>query len=326
MRSSTAPRIEHDATVRVGAGGAHWTARTVNISVGGMFVATDTPLEPGTRAQLSVNLHDGATPVDAAGEVVWSRDGGMAIRFVDIDQIGKNRINRLVQRRRDASGVNRRDVRLRLAALPAPLRATAREVSDTGVMLEAELPWLKLGGAVTTEADAEVRTGVVRWVGLDVTRAGSARLRIFVDTTGASEDSREDQAQPPLVAEPFPAARETAPQGGAWKWLVGAGAGALLAAGGFMAFRPAAPQPVLLPPSSVEREPPRQSVPKTVSVPKASDEAQAAAPKASGGAQAGPKASDGAQAAPKVVKAAAPTKATPAVKRVRAKRPGRGRR
>ena len=56
----------------------------------------------------------------------------------------------------------------------------AREQSGESVLLEAELPWLTLGSQIDTELDGHVQHGRVRWVGLDVTRRGAARLRILV--------------------------------------------------------------------------------------------------------------------------------------------------
>jgi hypothetical protein len=92
----------------------------------------------------------------------------------------------------------KRKVRIKLAGLPAPLRAVARDLSEQGVMLEAELPWLKLGSAVTTEVAAgRERVGRLKWVGIDVAPSGAARLRVSVDFTpeGASG------ATPPVVEE-----------------------------------------------------------------------------------------------------------------------------
>jgi hypothetical protein len=69
---------------------------------------------------------------------------------------------------------------MRLESLSQPLRAMAREQNGESVILEAELPWLTLGSQVDTEVDGHLQHGRVRWVGLDVTRRGAARLRILV--------------------------------------------------------------------------------------------------------------------------------------------------
>jgi len=94
MRSVNAPRVAHDATVEIGSGGR---ARAVNLSTGGIFVAADETFDPGEQVHLKVNLKDGATPLDVDAEVVWKEDGGMALRFKELDDVAKRRITRLVQ-------------------------------------------------------------------------------------------------------------------------------------------------------------------------------------------------------------------------------------
>src|SRR5437868_10435612 len=77
-------------------------------------------------------------------------------------------------------------VRIKLGALPAPLRAVVRDESHGGILIEAELPWLTVGSEVQTEfPDGREKAGRVHWFGVDATRAGSARLRIFVDLSAA---------------------------------------------------------------------------------------------------------------------------------------------
>jgi hypothetical protein len=96
-------------------------------------------------------------------------------------------------------GTKARPARMRLEGLKAPLRAMAREQDGDGVILEAELPWLTLGSVVTTEMEpGRAVTGRIKWVGLDVTRRGAARLRILV---------AEEDGVPP-VEKPRPEARK----------------------------------------------------------------------------------------------------------------------
>lgn len=74
------------------------------------------------------------------------------------------------------------NVRIKLGALPAPLRAIMRDESHGGMLIEAELPWLTVGSEIQAEfPDGREKSGRVHWFGVDATRAGSARLRIFVD-------------------------------------------------------------------------------------------------------------------------------------------------
>jgi hypothetical protein len=63
------------------------------------------------------------------------------------------------------------------------MRAQARAHSDGRLVLEAELPWLQLGAQCTAELpDGRSIDGTVHWIGLDMTRSGTARLRILVNT------------------------------------------------------------------------------------------------------------------------------------------------
>src|SRR5690242_9203288 len=167
MRSLEAPRVPHDATVEFGTGAR---ARAVNLSVGGIFVAAEAPLDPGAQLRLKVNLRDGSAPLDVAGEVVWRAARGMAVRFLGLDEDSRLRIQHVVKRR-ETTSLGKRDVRIHLPSLNAPLRASARDMSDRGVMVEAELPWLRLGSQVTTELSPDrACDGRVQWIGLDVTR------------------------------------------------------------------------------------------------------------------------------------------------------------
>jgi hypothetical protein len=281
MRSVNAPRVAHDATVEIGAGGR---ARAVNLSTGGIFVAADETFDPGEQVHLKVNLKDGATPLDVDAEVVWKEDGGMALRFKELDDVAKRRITRLVQKR-EPTIFGKRDVRIHLPSLPAPLRATARDLTERGVMIEAELPWLRLGSPVTTELSADrACDGKVQWIGLDVTRAGSARLRIFVDL---AEDGAEG-APPPAVLgssdDAFPTAgaafgASDAPRRN-WRWVWPSIAMVGMLACGAMAtaLLRQPPTPTLLPTAPPEREAPVARLPKSVAVPPQKVEVASVAP------------------------------------------------
>jgi hypothetical protein len=181
MRSVDSPRVLHDATVELGSGSR---ARSVNLSTTGILVSSQEKLEKGEKLRLKVNLHDGAIPLEVGCEVVRAAGDGVGLRFTDLDDLSRQRIQRLVQKREPTS-VGKRDVRIHLPSLSTPLRASAREINDAGVMIEADLPWLRLGSAVTAELSPErACDGHVSWIGLDVTRRGEARLRIFVDFAG----------------------------------------------------------------------------------------------------------------------------------------------
>ena len=293
MRSTAAPRIDLDTAVTVEAEEA-FTGRVKNLSVGGIFVETVKVLPPGEQVGLMVEMRDGQGPLAAQGEVVWARTNqnnvgpGMALRFLELDELSQRRIEKLVAlNTREPTGMFRRDVRIRLPALPSPLRAVARDSTEAGIMLEAELPWLQLGAEVVTElSPTEARVGRVQWIGLDVTRSGSARLRIFVESEKAEGEARPlpaaappgssmpmavAMAQQPMVAPPPAAPRARA----AWKsWAQVAVAGLLATGVTAFVMRPPAPAQVL---RSAMAEPavkatPHPPIPSVVAVPKAKPE------------------------------------------------------
>lgn len=70
-----------------------WTGLTMNISEGGVFVATHVMLEPGSLVGLHLELPNRGHRIMTLGEVVWSRDytgdddvpPGLGIKFVGLD-------------------------------------------------------------------------------------------------------------------------------------------------------------------------------------------------------------------------------------------------
>lgn len=256
MRSVNAPRVAHDATVEFGEG---HRARAVNLSTGGIFIAANESLDPGAQVHLKVNLRDGASPLDVDAQVLRRADGGMALQFVELDDVAKRRIQRLVQKR-EPTQFGKRDVRIHLPSLSAPLRASARDLTERGVMIEAELPWLRLGSQVTTELSSDrACDGRVQWIGLDVTRSGSARLRIFVDLTEERADGTPVGPPPAVVAADdamLVGSDEPSRARGRLRWLWPSLALTGLVATGLLSVallrRP--PAPMLLPTAPPERD------------------------------------------------------------------------
>lgn len=80
-------------------------ARIENLSEGGIFVRTSTPLERGTRA----TLRFGTSGVEAPARVVWSRmEGqggppGMGLVFEDLQDGVRDAIRRLIEEDRSPS-------------------------------------------------------------------------------------------------------------------------------------------------------------------------------------------------------------------------------
>jgi uncharacterized protein (TIGR02266 family) len=81
------PRYERQLDVEVVADGKKLTSRTVNISLGGLFLDSSIPLELGVTVQLRFTLPTQPEPVEVAGDVRWvvKKDGGahngIGIRF-----------------------------------------------------------------------------------------------------------------------------------------------------------------------------------------------------------------------------------------------------
>ncbi len=163
----------------------------------------------------------------------------------------------LVKASREPTGtITAEPARIKLAPLGTPLRALARAHSDGRLVLEAELPWLQLGAACTAElADGRSVDGKVHWIGLDMTRSGTARLRILVDTQKAAK-SIQLSVHDADVQELLPPPRTKRA-----RWLLPLVSTVLAAlAGGLASHVLAPPQPQLLPtaeaqPAAVARAP-----------------------------------------------------------------------
>lgn len=76
-------------------------ARIGNLSEGGLFLRTSTPLTLGSRAVLRF----GEPGVEAAATVVWARSSetsggpaGMGLQFVEVDEPRREQIRRLLER------------------------------------------------------------------------------------------------------------------------------------------------------------------------------------------------------------------------------------
>lgn len=78
-------------------------ARIGNLSEGGLFLRTSTPLERGARA---VVRFGGDQPIEASARVVWSRlegqggPAGMGLAFEEIDDLRLAAIRRIVETER----------------------------------------------------------------------------------------------------------------------------------------------------------------------------------------------------------------------------------
>ena len=160
-------------------------------------------------------------------------------------------------------------VRIKLSSLPAPLRAVVRDESHGGMLIEAELPWLTVGSDIQAEfPDGREKAGRVHWFGVDATSAaGSARLRIFVDLSSATDGV---PAQLPDVAA------WTTPRRRLWPWAL---ATAILMVASSIAVYVLArrPPPPALPPPPLTAQAAPQRPPEPVIAPQTPPEPSAAA-------------------------------------------------
>jgi type IV pilus assembly protein PilZ len=83
---------------------------SVNISRGGMFVATSTPLDIDTKIKLSIKLEHGDSLIEGEGAVVRCQEKdrddptctpGMAIRFIKLSTKSREIVNEIVRKREE---------------------------------------------------------------------------------------------------------------------------------------------------------------------------------------------------------------------------------
>jgi len=90
----SAPRANLIVTVQTSGKSFAYSEFTYDVSEGGLFVTTESPLEHGTAVDLEFSLPEGQSPVTAKGEVVHvispakarnsSHQAGMGIKFLEI--------------------------------------------------------------------------------------------------------------------------------------------------------------------------------------------------------------------------------------------------
>ena len=106
-----------------------------------------------------------------------------------------------------------RDVRVKFASLPVPLRVAARDQSESAILIEGDLPWLAIGTSLGLELPNGIqKAGRVQSFDIDVTPGGSARLRILADLSPAG--SRPPEPVPgddPAPAPPQASSPRLAP-------------------------------------------------------------------------------------------------------------------
>jgi uncharacterized protein (TIGR02266 family) len=76
-----------------------------NLSQNGIYLTCKRPLSPGTRLELQFKVEEKSRPhfVSVLGEVIWinnsdKNESGMGIRFINLDEISKEKIQNLIRR------------------------------------------------------------------------------------------------------------------------------------------------------------------------------------------------------------------------------------
>jgi hypothetical protein len=77
--------------------GLRMADRAMDLSEGGLSIATSEPLEPMTLVSLRLDLPHTRTPVDVLGRVMWTKPGAMGIRFESSDARVFDSLNRMRQ-------------------------------------------------------------------------------------------------------------------------------------------------------------------------------------------------------------------------------------
>ena len=76
---------------------------TANVSLGGVFIVTDTPLEVGTRFRLRLRLPFRKRPLETLGEVRWVQESdgvmnaGMGVLFDGLSGADQRAVERMIR-------------------------------------------------------------------------------------------------------------------------------------------------------------------------------------------------------------------------------------
>lgn len=76
--------------------GRTWVGKTLNLSLGGLKVESDAPLEPPHQVRLSLSLPDGGSGISAVSLMVRRDSNGLAFAFVDLERSALDRIRTFV--------------------------------------------------------------------------------------------------------------------------------------------------------------------------------------------------------------------------------------
>lgn len=98
------PRTEVYASVDLSSENNFWSGLSMNMSEGGLFVATHHPVPAGTRLLLHMRLPFESEPIVTVVEVRWTRGysgqddvpPGLGLQFVDTDAASLTKIRKFV--------------------------------------------------------------------------------------------------------------------------------------------------------------------------------------------------------------------------------------
>ena len=90
-------RFPFEAKATLSFGGAVYSAVTQDISSKGAFLVTDVPAPVSTSVELTLDVHDGLSPIEISGRVVRVTSDsesprGLAIEFDDVEAEDAQRI------------------------------------------------------------------------------------------------------------------------------------------------------------------------------------------------------------------------------------------
>jgi hypothetical protein len=198
MRRSAQPRVRSQGEVLFEAPALR--AQLVNLSLGGLCARGELPTRLADSAarrpealRVTLGLLDGRPPIAANAKFAWVHNSDSAeaqhtfgLCFVDVNDDDRARLDEAIAARQtddpepSMTSQPQGELRLRLPSGPV-LRAEADSIDGNGVLVGAELPWLRIGSRLEVEVDGVWRAAHATWVGLDTAPSGAARLRMRLE-------------------------------------------------------------------------------------------------------------------------------------------------
>ena len=91
------PRVDTGLQIHIeDSTGRTWVGKTLNLSLGGLKVESDAPLETPHQVRLNLSLPDGGPGISAVSLMVRRDSNGLAFAFVDLEQSALDRIRTFV--------------------------------------------------------------------------------------------------------------------------------------------------------------------------------------------------------------------------------------